>query len=295
MADVGFLGLGAMGSVVAGRLAAAGLHLTVWNRSGPATEPLQAAGAVVGPDPVAALALPVSFSMLADDAATEAVLTDEALTGGPGRVHVCLASISPEASELLRSRCERAHVAYVAAPVLGRPEVAAAGQLNILAGGPDDAVARVADLLAAIGKRTWHVSNEPPVANVIKIAVNYTIMHSLQALAESTALVEAYGVPAPDFAELLAETLFGGIVHRTYGDLIARRAYRPAGFTVPLGAKDLRLAREIAAARDVHLPSAAVLDEIFSAALGRPGAEKDDWASIAEVTRTTTIAEEQLS
>jgi 3-hydroxyisobutyrate dehydrogenase-like beta-hydroxyacid dehydrogenase len=180
--------------------------------------------------------------------------------------------------------------------VLGRPQAAAAGQLHVLAGGRARDLARVAELLGVFGARIWHVSGDPQVANVIKVAVNYTIIHSLQALAESTALVEAYDVPAPDFSELLAETLFGGVVHRTYGDLIARRAYRPAGFTVPLGAKDLRLAQETAAARGVALPSAATLDEVFSAALRRPGAELDDWAAIAEVTRRSTpIAEEQLS
>jgi 3-hydroxyisobutyrate dehydrogenase-like beta-hydroxyacid dehydrogenase len=289
MTQVGLLGLGAMGSAIAGRLTDAGHELMTWNRT-----PRESVGTAVSA-PAEALASPVSFSMLADDAAVAADLTEEALTGGPGRVHACLSSISPAASERLQSRCERSGVAYVAAPVLGRPEVAAAGQLNVLAGGPDDAVARIADLLAAIGKRTWRVSTEAQVANVIKVAVNYSMIHSLQALAESTALVEAYGVPAPEFAELLAETLFGGIVHRTYGDLIARRAYRPAGFTVPLGAKDLRLAGEVAAARDVWLPSAAVLDEIFTAALRRPGAEQDDWASIAEVTRSNPIAEEQPS
>jgi len=292
MAEVGFLGLGAMGSAVAGRLIAQGHEVTAWNRTRGTAELI---GAAAAPDPGAALAAPVSFSMLADDSATEAVLTHEALVGGPDRVHVCLASISPEASGRLRERCEHAGVAYLAAPVLGRPDVAAAGQLNVLVGGPAADLARVGDLLAAFGKRTWHVSTDPQVANVIKVAVNYTIIHSLQALAESTALVEAYDVPALDFAELLGETLFGGIVHRTYGDLIARRAYRPAGFTVPLGAKDLRLAQETAAARGVWLPSARVLDEIFTVALARPGAQQDDWAAIAEVTRTTPNAEEKPS
>lgn len=292
MTRVGFLGLGAMGVAIASRLIGAGHELVAWNRT-----PKAGASAAVPGD---ALALPVSFSMLADDGAVGSVLTDMALAGvglagESRRVHVCLSSISPEASEQLRLRCEKAGVSYLAAPVLGRPEAAAAGQLNVLAGGDDETLARVADLLAVIGKRTWHISTEPQVANVIKVAVNYTIIHTLQALAESTALAEAYDVPAPDFAELLSETLFGGVTHRTYADLIARRAYRPAGFTVPLGAKDLRLARETAAARDVWLPSAAVLDEIFTAALRRPGAEQDDWASIAEVTRTTPVAEEQLS
>lgn len=288
--SIGFLGLGSMGSAIAARLVGAGHPVVAWNRS-----PVPGATTT---DPVDALAQPVSFSMLADDTAVAAILTEDALAGDAGRVHVCLSSISPEASAALADRCKRSGVAYLAAPVLGRPPAAAAGRLNVLAGGPAQTLARLADLLDVIGERTWHVSPEPPVANVVKVAVNYTIIHTLQALAESTTLAEAYGVPAPDFAELLSGTLFGGVAHRTYADLIARRAYRPAGFTVPLGAKDLRLAREAAAARGVRLPSLGVLDEIFTAALCRPGAEQDDWASIAEVTRVVPaipIAEEQLS
>lgn len=283
MTQVGFLGLGAMGTAIAARLTGAGHQVIAWNRT---PKPVATAS-----DPASALALPVSFSMLADDAAVSSVLTDDALAGSPGRVHVCLSSISPVASEELRLRCEKAGVAYLAAPVLGRPEAAAAGQLSVLAGGPPEVLRQVADLLAVIGRRTWHVSTEPSVANVVKVAVNYTIIHALQALAESTALAEAYDVPAAGFAELLTETLFGGVAHHTYANLIARRAYRPAGFTVPLGAKDLRLAREIAAERDVRLPSLAVLDEVFATALQRPGADQDDWASIAEVTRTPTTEE----
>lgn len=288
MTPVGFLGLGAMGSAIAGRIADAGHDLTVWNRT-----PRGLIGTAAA-DPAEALAMPVSFSMLSDDAAVAAVLTEQALIGGPGRVHVCLSSISPEASQSLSVRCAGAGVEYLAAPVLGRPPVAASGQLNVLAGGSAETLARLTALLDAIGRRTWHVSSEPQVANVVKVAVNYALIHTLQSLAESMALAEAYDVPAAGFAELLTETLFGGAAHRTYADLIARRAYRPAGFTVPLGAKDLRLARESAAIRGVRLPTADVLDEIFAVALGRPGAEQDDWASIAEVTRTHHTAEEPL-
>jgi len=282
--EVGFLGLGAMGTAILARLTGAGYDVAAWNRT---PKP----GATATLDEV--LGRRISFSILADDVAVEEVLTVDALAGPPGRVHVCMSSISPEASTALRQRCEEAGVDYLSAPVLGRPQVAAAGQLNVLVGGQAEVLAQVAHLFSVVGRRTWHVSPEPQVANVIKLAVNYAIIHSLQAIAESTALAEAYEVAAPQFAELLVETLFGGVVHRTYADLIARRAYRPAGFTVPLGAKDLRLARAAAAARGLDLPSASVLDEIFAAALQRPGAVHDDWASIAEVTRTAHIDEEK--
>ncbi|MFJ9313036.1 NAD(P)-dependent oxidoreductase [Pimelobacter simplex] len=282
---VGFLGLGSMGSAMAGRLVAAGYRVRVWNRSPAAGDRLAAQGAEVAPDAATALAADVSFSMLADDAAARAVLTPEALGGAAGRVHVSMASLSPSASRELHRRCTEAGLDFLAAPVLGRPEVAAAGGLQVLAGGRPEVVARVRPMLEAIGSRVWPVADRPEVANVVKIAVNLQIIHALQALAESIALVEAHDVAADDLAELLGATLFGGVVHRTYGQLIARRAYQPAGFTVPLGAKDLGLAAEVAEDAGVTLPSLPVLQQVFAAALEHPEAASLDWAAIAEVTR----------
>ncbi|WP_308281170.1 NAD(P)-dependent oxidoreductase [Pimelobacter sp. 30-1] len=282
---VGFLGLGSMGSAMAGRLVAARHRVRVWNRSPAAGVRLAEQGAELAADAALALQAPVSFSMLADDEAAQAVLSPAALDGPAGRLHVSMASLSPRASRELGRRCADAGMDYLAAPVLGRPAVAASGGLNILVGGRNEALERARPLLETIGARVWPISERPEVANVVKIAVNLQIIHALQALAESIALVEAHEV-APDlFAELLGATLFGGVVHRTYGQLIAERAYRPAGFTVPLGAKDLRLAAEVAEDGGVVLPSLPALQGVFAAALERPGAESLDWAAIAEVTR----------
>lgn len=282
---VGFLGLGSMGSAMAGRLVAAGYRVRVWNRSPAACDRLAAQGAEVAADAADALAADVSFSMLADDRAARAVLTSPALSGAPGRVHVSMASLSPAASRELGRRCAAAGLDYLAAPVLGRPEVAAAGGLQVLAGGRPAVVEQVRPMLETIGSRVWPVAERPEVANVVKIAVNLQIIHALQALAESITLVEAHDVAADEFAELLGATLFGGVVHRTYGRLIAGRSYQPPGFTVPLGAKDLGLAAEVAADAGVTLPSLPVLQQVFAAALERPGAAGLDWAAIAEVTR----------
>jgi hypothetical protein len=97
MARLGFLGLGNMGSAMAGRLVAAGHDVIVWNRSPQAAGELVAAGATLASSPAEALAAPVSFSMLADDEAAEAVLIVENLRGEAGRVHVTTASISAAA------------------------------------------------------------------------------------------------------------------------------------------------------------------------------------------------------
>ncbi len=285
MAEIGFLGLGNMGSAIAGRLVDAGHRVVVWNRSPEAAEPLVAAGAVLAASAAEALAQPISFSMLANDEAAEAVLTAEALLGQPGRIHVNMASISVAAADRLAAVHEEADVGYVACPVLGRPSVAAAGGLNLLVAAEDDAVDTIGALLEIIGARVWRFGTEPSRANAVKIAINFTILHALQAMAESITLVESQGIDAGAFHELFSNTLFPGAVYTGYGSMIAERRYSPAGFAMDLGLKDLGLAEELAAAGGVTLPTAPVLRDRFERALADPTLSDLDWSAVAEVTR----------
>ncbi|WP_291380637.1 NAD(P)-dependent oxidoreductase [Demequina sp.] len=285
MSQLGFLGLGAMGSGIAGRLVGAGHDVAVWNRSPQAAEPLVAAGARRANSAREALARPVSFSMLASDAAADATLSTENLAGEAGRVHVNMATVSGGLASRLAERARDAGVTYVAAPVLGRPPVAAAGKLNILAAGPADVVASLEPYFSVLGVRTWNMGVDPASANVVKIAVNYDIIHALEAIGESVALVERYGVDARDFVELLGGTLFGGVVYQGYGKIIAERGYHPPGFTVELGLKDLSLAEEAAAEAGLPLLTSPVLRDVFERAIADPDLAGADWSAIAEISR----------
>ena len=283
--ELGFLGLGNMGSAMAGRLVAAGHDVTVWNRSPEAADELVAAGATRADSAVEALGADVSFSMLANDEAAEAVLTAEALPGEPDRIHVNMASISAAAADRLAAVHDEAGVGYVACPVLGRPAVAAAGGLNLMAAGQDDAVDRVMPLLETLGAKVWRFGTEPRRANTVKIAMNFTILHALQAMAESVTLVESHEIPATEFVELLSNTLFLGPVYAGYGSMIAEKRYSPAGFAMDLGLKDLGLAEELAAESGITLPTAPVLRDRFERALADPELVDLDWSAVAEVTR----------
>ncbi|MFC9919889.1 NAD(P)-dependent oxidoreductase [Agromyces binzhouensis] len=286
MTTLGFLGLGNMGTAIAGRLVGAGGEVQVWNRSPEAAESLVARGAIAAEHPAGALAAPVSFSMLANDEAAESVLTAENLEGGPeGRIHVNMASISVDAADRLEAVAAAAGVRYVACPVLGRPAVAAEGRLNLLLAGPDDALDAVAPYLEHCGIRQWRFGERPRQANAVKIAVNYTILHALQALAESVSLVERHDIDSSSFVELLSNSLFPGAVYTGYGSMIAERRYRPAGFAMELGLKDLGLAEELAAERRLELPTAPVLRERFESALADRELAELDWSAVAEVTR----------
>ncbi|CAN5185821.1 NAD(P)-dependent oxidoreductase [soil metagenome] len=285
MTALGFLGLGSMGSGMARRLVDAGHDVTVWNRSQDAVEQLVALGARRAEHPRDALAADFSFSMLANDEAVESVLDADAIASAAGHTHVMMASISPSLADRLAAAFAAAGAAYVAAPVLGRPEVAAAGQLNILAAGPEAALQLVEPYLAIMGKRTWRLGERPSVANSVKAAVNYDIIHALQALGETIAMTERLGVDPVQFTELLTSTLFGGVVYSVYGDLIARSDYENPGFHIALGRKDLALAQEVADATGVHPATLPALIDVFERALADPELKHYGWEAIAEVSR----------
>ncbi|RZT57392.1 3-hydroxyisobutyrate dehydrogenase-like beta-hydroxyacid dehydrogenase [Microcella alkaliphila] len=283
---VGFLGLGNMGQAIAGRLVAAGYDVVVWNRSPEAADELVAAGARRASDARDALAAQVSFSMLADDAAAEAVLSETNLAGGAeGRIHVNMASISAAAADRIQAVAESAGVGYVSCPVLGRPNVAAEGKLNLLVAGAPALCEAVAPYLEHCGVRQWRFGDTPRQANAVKVAMNFTILHALQAMAESITLVEAHDVNASDFIDLMSNSLFGGAVYAGYGSMIAERRYSPPGFRMPLGLKDLGLAEDLAAEKSVELPTAPTLRDRFERALADRELADLDWSAVAEVTR----------
>lgn len=287
MAEIGFIGLGTMGSAMARRLVDAGHTVRVWNRSPDAAGPLVEAGATAAESPGDALAAGIVFSMLANDEAADAVFGDEALAGAAGALHVNMASVSPDLARRLAERHAAAGVGYVAAPVLGRVNLAREGKLNILVGGADADVDRVAQLLDVLGVRVWRIGSEPAQANLVKIAVNFNIIHAIEAIGESIAIVENHGVSPEQFVELLTSTLFGGVSYTVYGDIIAHRRYQPAGFTAELGLKDLGLAETAARQAGVTLPTAPALRRVFEQTLAQPGGEALDWAAIAEISRAT--------
>ncbi|TFC38001.1 NAD(P)-dependent oxidoreductase [Cryobacterium sp. TMT2-42-4] len=286
MTDVSFIGLGEMGSAMAGRLLETGHSVRVWNRSPGAADALVESGATHATSIDDALGAGTVISMLANDEAAEAVFTAEALATAPaGTLHINCATLSVATTDRLSDLHALAGVDYVAAPVLGRSNIAAEGRLNIVAAGTARATTRAQPYLDALGKRTWVVGERPSTASLVKIGVNYNLIHALQALAESVTLVERGGVDGITFVEILTDAAFTGSVYTGYGSLIARKAYSPPGFTVGLGLKDLSLAEQAAAANGVVLPTAPVLRDMFERALADPELAPLDWSAIAEITR----------
>jgi 3-hydroxyisobutyrate dehydrogenase-like beta-hydroxyacid dehydrogenase len=289
MATIGFIGLGQMGQSMASRLISGGHDVLVWNRSPEPVADMVAKGARAAASPAEILATGASFSMLANDAAAEEILSAENFAAAKG-FHANMASVSPECGSRIAAVAAAAGIDYVAAPVLGRPAVAAAGNLNILAAGAPSVIAEAQPYFDLMGMRTWPLGEDSQIANLVKVAVNYNIIHALEALSESIALVEKYGVDAEHFVELLTNTLFGGIAYQGYGNLIAKKEYLPAGFSIALGLKDLGLAEAAAAKVGSPLPTAKAMRSVFDAALADDSLDGFDWAAIAEVIRNNKVS-----
>lgn len=226
----------------------------------------------------------VVLTMLSDDAAIRSVILDADLLSAarPGLVHIVSSTISVAFARELVATHEKAGIGFVSAPVLGRPDVAARGELNVLAGGAPAAIDRVRPILEVIGGRIWPMGPEAPAANAAKIACNMMIAMAIEAMAEAVVLTEANGLPRDGFFELILGTLFGCRPYRTYSANISAGTYEP-GFKAALGLKDLRLAKEAVGAAGRVLP-------MLDAAHARMGEAVDagwsdlDWSAIAKFT-----------
>jgi len=281
---VGFIGLGAMGSAMASNLLAAGHTLTVWNRSVAATRPLASLGARVAKTADRAVQGEVLCSMLANDQAVREVFLDGGLLDAMdrGTVHVNHATISVALAQQLVAEHAKRGLEYVAAPVFGRPDMAAAARLNILVAGRPAAIERARPLLEAMGSRMWPLGEAPERANVAKIAGNFMLASAIESMAEATALTRAYGVSAADFLDVMTNTLFASPAYQGYGKLIAEQRFKPAGFVLPLGYKDVGLALAAGDVQRVPLPFAGVLRDAMLEALAAGDAELD-WSALALV------------
>jgi 3-hydroxyisobutyrate dehydrogenase-like beta-hydroxyacid dehydrogenase len=281
---IGFIGLGAMGKAMVGNLLEKGHAVTVWNRSpGPATE-LAAQGAKVAAAIEDALQADIVLSILAHDQAIRDVLLEALPRARPGLVHVNLATISTAFARELADRHAELGLGYVAAPVFGRPPVARAGGLNVLAAGAPPAVAAAMPALEALAAKVWPMGEDPVRANAVKIAGNLMIVAAVEAMGEAAALGAAHGVPAADLLEVLTSTIFAAPVYKIYGGMIAEGRYHPPGFAADLALKDVRLAQAAGDEKGLALPLADLVESGLEALLAGEG-ETPDLAALAEVSR----------
>jgi 3-hydroxyisobutyrate dehydrogenase-like beta-hydroxyacid dehydrogenase len=283
--DAGFIGLGQMGSAMALNLIKAGHHLTVYNRTRAKAEPLISAGAKYVDKPSAACGGDVVITMLADDHAVEAVVFGpEGVVAAlrPNAVHISMSTISVALSDRLAEAHKHAGQRYIAAPVFGRPEAAAAAKLFIVAAGADEDIQLCQPLFDAMGQKTFTIGEKQSSANVVKLSGNFLITSVIESLGEAFALIRKSGIDPHRYLEILTSTLFSAPVYKTYGALIADEKYEPAGFKMSLGLKDIRLALAAAEAQAVPMPVASLVHDHFVSGIAQ-GQGDSDWAALARL------------
>jgi len=281
---VGFIGLGQMGRRIAARVLGAGHDLVVYNRTREKTSELAKAGARVAPSIGGACeGREVVITMLTDDAALkEVAFSAGGLRGSipAGSIHLTMGTHGVAAIQQVAAAHAQSNQTLVAAPVLGRPDLAAAGQLGIVAGGPEEAVRRCEPLFQVIGPHTFQAGARPEGASVIKLANNFVLGCAIEAMGEAFSLVRKYGVVPQVFYEVMTEGLFSAPAYKVYGKIIVEESYDRVGFTTLLGFKDANLIMEAADIARVPLPSGDAYRDRLLGAIAHGDGEKD-WAVIA--------------
>ena len=279
------LGLGSMGTAMAHRVLDQGFDLDVWNRSPKEIGDLLDKGAR-RVELAAAMQNRFMLSLLSNDAAALEVFSEQNLaTAAPGSIHINMSTLSPAASETIAERHAKAGVGYVAAPVLGRPIAITNGKLLVVAAGSAKDIEAASVVFEKVSAQFWNVGTDHSKSNLVKLGVNYNLIHALQSIGESVALVESGGVDPNTFIEILTHTAFSGSAYAGYGPMIVNRKYTPAGFSMELGLKDVKLVEDAATNLGLKLPVATVLHELFDKALADDELKELDWSAVAELTR----------
>ena len=280
---VGFIGLGRMGQAMSNRILGAGHDLAVFNRTAEKAADLVKSGALLAPSVAGACeGREIVITMVSDDAA----LREVALGSGgireslaEGAIHLAMGTHSVASVQKLAAAHADARQILVAAPVLGRPDMAATGQVSIVAAGPSQAVKKCEPLFQVMGRRTFQCGDKPEHASITKLANNFMLGCAVGAMAEGFSLVRKYGVVPQVFYEVMTEGLFAAPAYKVYGKIMVDEAYDKVGFTTLLGLKDFGLIMAAAEAARVPLPSGnAFRDRLLSAIAHGDGTK--DWAVV---------------
>ena len=283
---IGFVGLGNMGAAMAANLLRAGHEVAAYNRSPDKVAALVAQGAQPAATVAEACRGDAVVTMLSDAAAVEAVtFGDNGILAvlPAGATHFSCSTSCVELADRLAASHAEAGQEFVSAPVFGRPEAAVAAKLFVVAAGAPAVIATMSPIFDALGQQTFVLGEEPRAANLVKISGNFLIASVIESLGEAMALVGKAGVDKQQYLELLTSTLFGAPVYRTYGALLARGEFAPAGFAATFGLKDVKLALSAGEALQVPLPVASLLRDRFLTLLATGGSELD-WSAVGALS-----------
>lgn len=278
---IGFIGLGNMGMAMAKNLLEAGYHLQVYNRTVSKAEELDKTCTTICQTPAqAADGVEILISMLSEDEVLNETVTgaDGILkTFRAGAVHISMSTIAPDTSESLYKLHKNSGSNYIAAPVFGRPDAAAAKKLFICISGDAEAKEIAMPVLECLGQRVTDFGKKVGGANVVKVSGNFMIMASMEMMAEAFTLAEKNGLDRLQVAEFFGSSLFNAPIYQNYGRLIANKQFTPVGFKTRLGLKDARLAVKLSQSSVTPMPTVSLVHNRLQSAVAK-GWGEGDWA-----------------
>lgn len=276
---IGFIGLGNMGTPMAKNLIEAGYHLQVYNRTVSKAEELNATSITICKTPAeAADGVKILITMLSEDEVLKETVTGEngiLKTFSAGAVHISMSTIAPDTSEELYKLHKNSGSTYIASPVFGRPEAAAAKKLFVCISGEAKAKEFAKPVLECLGQRITDFGEKVSGANVVKVSGNFMIMASLEMMAEAFTLAEKNGLDRLQVAEFFGSSLFNAPIYQNYGRLIANKQFEPVGFTARLGLKDARLALKLSQTSATPMPTVSLIHNRLQSAIAKGWGERD--------------------
>jgi 3-hydroxyisobutyrate dehydrogenase-like beta-hydroxyacid dehydrogenase len=278
---LGFIGVGKLGLPIAENLMAGGFSLRVYNRTSEKAAGLIAKGATVAMSPVATVvAGGMVMSILADDRAVLEVTSDDFCEALGTGIHISMSTVSPVTSRTLAERHARFGGRFVAAPVFGRPEAAAAKKLWICTSGAAASKEAAKPVFDTIGQGVFDFGEEVGAANVVKLAGNFLLTAAIEAMAEASAMAEKNGVPRAALLNMLSSTIFNCPIYVNYGKGIINAQFEPAGFPLPLILKDMHLVQKTASDARAPMPILNLLIDRYLTLLAK-GLDRYDAAALA--------------
>ena len=285
---IAFIGLGNMGSGMAGCIRKAGYDLTVWNRTGTKADPLVTMGAKRAASVRdAVIDADIVITSLMDDRSILDMLDGEdgiLAAMKPGAVHLCVTTISPNCADALAKRHRDQGTHYVSGPVIGRPDAAATGQLVTYLAGDAGAITLVKPVCESYARMVTIISEKPSVANSMKLCINYAGISIIEIIGETYAFGEKSGI---DLKHL--QQFFQMIIAHPAMKMYAEKARTgdfnaEAGFAMSAGLKDVRLMLASAGEAGVALEIGQIIERKMLTAMAS-GLAAADWSAICEVTR----------
>ncbi|MEU1402143.1 NAD(P)-dependent oxidoreductase [Streptomyces sp. NPDC005728] len=275
---VSVLGTGIMGAAMARNLARAGLGVRAWNRTREKAEPLTADGIRVTDTPAEAVeGADVVLTMLYDGNTVLDVVREAAPALRPGVVWAQCTTAGTELVADLADFAREHGLVFYDAPVLGTRQPAEAGQLTVLAAGPEEGRETVMPVFDAVGAKTVWTGTDGAAgsASRLKLVANSWVLAATAAAGEVLALSEALGVDPQDFFDLIGGGPLDMGYLRAKAALVLDRKLTPASFAVATAEKDARLIVRAGESHGVRLDVAAATAERFARAAAQGHADED--------------------